>query len=87
MELIKLKVNGEYGCEYQFDKISVILGDNNTGKSTFLKLILYCLGAPIKSFIDEISKMNLCDSVSLDIRFKNGKTVRILRNLPNFKHN
>ncbi|MBR7132438.1 MAG: hypothetical protein IKD04_02805 [Clostridia bacterium] len=83
MELIKLKVNGEYGCEYQFDKISVILGDNNTGKSTFLKLILYCLGAPIKSFIDEISKMNLCDSVSLDIRFKNGKTVRILRNLPN----
>lgn len=82
MKLIKLKVNGEYGCEYQFDKISVILGDNNTGKSTFLKLILYCLGAPIKSFIDEISKMNLCDSVSLDIEFKNGKSVRVLRNLP-----
>lgn len=82
MKLIKLKVNGEYGCEYKFEKISVILGDNNTGKSTFLKLILYCLGAPIKSFIDEISKMNLCDSVSLDVEFKNGKSVRILRNLP-----
>ena len=83
MKLIKLSVKGEYGCEYSFDKINVILGDNNTGKSTFLKLILYSLGAPIKSFIDEISKLNLCDNVSLDVEFKSGKRVRILRNLPN----
>ena len=83
MKLIKLSVKGEYGCEYSFDKINVILGDNNTGKSTFLKLILYSLGAPIRSFIDEISKLNLCDNVSLDVEFKSGKRVRILRNLPN----
>ena len=82
MRLIKLKVNGQYGCEYKFEKINVILGDNNSGKSTFLKLVLYCLGAPIKSFIDEISKMGLCDNVSLDIEFKTGRQVRILRNLP-----
>ena len=82
MRLIKLKVNGQYGCEYKFEKTNVILGDNNTGKSTFLKLILYCLGAPIKSFIDEISKMGLSENVSLDLEFKTGKQVRILRNLP-----
>ena len=39
MKLIKLSVKGEYGCEYSFDKINVILGDNNTGKSTFLKVL------------------------------------------------
>lgn len=82
MRLIRLSVKGEYGCQYEFDKINVILGDNNSGKSTFLKLILYCLGAPIRSFIDEISKLNLSNSVSLDIEFKNKKQVRILRNLP-----
>ena len=82
MKLIKLCVKGKYGCEYKFDKINVILGDNNTGKSTFLKLILYALGAPIKSFIDEISKQNLSDNVSLDIEFKTGKKIRILRKLP-----
>ena len=82
MRLIKLKVNGQYGCEYKFEKTNVILGDNNTGKSTFLKLILYCLGTPIKSFIDEISKMGLSENVSLDLEFKTGKQVRILRNLP-----
>lgn len=82
MKLIRLNVKGEYGCHYDFTERNVILGDNNSGKSTFLKLILYCLGAPIKTFIDEISKMNLCDSVSLDVEFKSGKKVRILRKLP-----
>lgn len=82
MKLIRLSVKGEYGCHYDFTERNVILGDNNSGKSTFLKLILYCLGAPIKTFIDEISKMNWCDSVSLDIEFKNGKKARILRKLP-----
>lgn len=80
--LISLNVKGEYGCHYDFTERNVILGDNNSGKSTFLKLILYCLGAPIKTFIDEINKMNWCDSVSLDVEFKSGKKVRILRKLP-----
>lgn len=82
MRLIKLQVRGQLGCLYEFDKVNVILGDNNSGKSTFIKLILFCLGAPIKSFIDEISKQGLCDNVSLDVEFKNGKGARILRNLP-----
>lgn len=82
MKLINLDVKGAYGCHYDFAQKNVILGDNNSGKSTFLKLILYCLGAPIKTFIDEISKMNWCDSVSLDVEFKNGKRARILRKLP-----
>lgn len=82
MRLIKLNVKGELGCTYDFAKINVILGDNNSGKSTFIKLILYSLGAPIKSFIDEISKQNFCESVTLDVEFKNGKKVRILRKLP-----
>ncbi len=82
MRLIRLDVKGEYGCHYEFDKINVILGDNNSGKSTFMKLVLYCLGAPIKSFIEEISKKNLCNSVSLDLEFKSGKKIRILRKLP-----
>lgn len=82
MKLISLNVKGEYGCHYDFTERNVILGDNNSGKSTFLKLILYCLGAPIKTFIDEINKMNWCDSVSLDVEFKSGKKVRILRKLP-----
>ena len=38
----------------QYTRQSVFLtGKAGTGKSTFLKLILYALGAPIKSFIDE----------------------------------
>ncbi len=82
MKLNRLEVKGEYGCCYEFDKINVVLGDNNSGKSTLLKLLLYCLGAPIKSFIEEISKKNYCNSVSLDLEFKSGKKIRILRKLP-----
>ena len=82
MRLIRLDVKGEYCCHYEFNKINVFLGDNNSGKSTFMKLILYCLGAPIKSFIDEISKKNFTDNVSLDLEFKSGKKIRILRKLP-----
>lgn len=82
MRLIRLAVNGVYGCQYDFEKVNVLLGENNTGKSTFLKLILYSLGAPTKSFIDEIAKDELCDNVSLDIEFRTGKKVRILRKLP-----
>jgi len=83
MRLIRLEVNGELHCLYEFDKrINVLLGENGTGKSTFVKLILYSLGAPIKSFIDEISKQEKCDNVTLDIECKSGKKFRILRKLP-----
>lgn len=82
MNLNSITVSGEIGCKYEFGKVNVLLGDNNSGKSTLIKLILFCLGAPIKSFIDEISKEKLCDSVTLEITFKTGKQVRIIRKLP-----
>jgi len=82
MKLISLEVIGELGCKYDFDDINVILGDNNSGKSTLMKLVLYCLGAPIKSFINEISLEKLCDSVTLEIEFKTKKQIRIIRKLP-----
>ena len=82
MNLNNITVSGEIGCKYEFGKVNVLLGDNNSGKSTLIKLILFCLGAPIKSFIDEISRKKLCDSVTLEITFKTGKQVRIIRKLP-----
>lgn len=82
MNLNNITVSGEIGCKYEFGKVNVLLGDNNSGKSTLIKLILFCLGAPIKSFIDEISREKLCDSVTLEVTFKTGKQVRIIRKLP-----
>lgn len=83
MRLNRLSVKGELKCEYEFGDINVLLGDNNSGKSTLIKLILFCLGAPIKSFIEEISKENKCESVTLEVTFRNGKKKRIIRKLPN----
>lgn len=82
MNLNNITVLGEIGCKYEFGKVNVLLGDNNSGKSTLIKLILFCLGAPIKSFIDEISREKMCDSVTLEVTFKTGKQVRIIRKLP-----
>lgn len=82
MNLNSITVSGEIGCRYEFDKVNVLLGDNNSGKSTLIKLILFCLGAPIKSFIDEISRDGVCDTVTLEITFKSGKQVRLIRKLP-----
>ena len=82
MRLNKIVVQGDIGCEYEFGDINVLLGDNNSGKSTLMKLILFCLGAPINSFIDEISKEKLCNNVTLEVTLKNGRSVRIIRKLP-----
>ena len=82
MRLNKIVVQGDIGCEYEFGDINVLLGDNNSGKSTLMKLILFCLGAPINSFIDEISKEKLCNNVTLEVTLKNGRNVRIIRKLP-----
>ena len=82
MRLNRIVVAGDIGCEYEFGDINVLLGDNNSGKSTLVKLILFCLGAPINSFIDEISKKRLCNNVTLEVTLKNGRSVRIIRKLP-----
>ena len=82
MRLNRIIVSGDIGCDYSFGDINVLLGDNNSGKSTLVKLILFCLGAPINSFIDEISQRKLCNSVTLEVTLKNGRNIRIIRKLP-----
>lgn len=82
MRLNRIIVSGDIGCEYEFGDINVLLGDNNSGKSTLMKLILFSLGAPINSFIDEISQKKLCNNVTLEVTLKNGRNIRIIRKLP-----
>ena len=82
MRLNRIIVSGEIGCEYEFGDVNVLLGDNNSGKSTLMKLILFSLGAPISSFIDEISQKKLCNNVTLEVTLKNGRSIRIIRKLP-----
>lgn len=82
MRLNRIVVSGKIGCEYEFGDVNVLLGDNNSGKSTLMKLILFSLGAPINSFIDEISQKKLCNNVTLEVTLKNGRSIRIIRKLP-----
>lgn len=82
MRLNRIIVSGDIGCEYEFGDVNVLLGDNNSGKSTLMKLILFSLGAPINSFIDEISQKKLCNNVTLEATLKNGRSIRIIRKLP-----
>ena len=45
---------------------TLILGENGTVKSTFVKLLLYILGVDIPDFIDEISKFSSYDFDLID---------------------
>ena len=56
MWINSLKVTGECYLEYKFGATNILLGENGTGKSTFVKLLLYILGVDIPDFIDEITK-------------------------------
>lgn len=82
MILKKIVAKGEKGFTINFGKINYILGENATGKTTFIKLILYSLGTNIDSFIDEIDKQNLTDQVELDVELKSGNAYRFIRKLP-----
>lgn len=82
MILKKIVVKGEKGLSVNFGKINYILGENATGKTTFIKLILYCLGTNIDSFIDEIDKENMTEHVELDVELKSGSVYRFIRKLP-----
>lgn len=81
MELMKIKVKGQLSLNLTFKKRNIILGENRTGKSTLMNLILYSLGSRIDNFIDEI-KSGLCKQVELDIKCKSGRSFRIIRSLP-----
>lgn len=82
MWINSLKVTGEYYLEYTFGATNILLGENGTGKSTFVKLLLYILGVDIPDFIDEISKYRFCDWVCAEITTKTNNKFRIMRKLP-----
>lgn len=82
MWIDSLKVTGEYYLEYTFGATNILLGENGTGKSTFVKLLLYILGVDIPDFIDEISKYRFCDWVCAEITTKINNKFRIMRKLP-----
>ena len=52
MKINSIKVSGEYSLFYEFSRVNILLGENGTGKSTFMKLILYGLGVKIPDFIN-----------------------------------
>jgi len=86
MWINRLKVTGDKGFDYSFDKTNILLGTNESGKTTFVNIILYALGAKIGSFIDEISKFELCDYVHIDIVTKLNNRHEIVRKLPRADH-
>ena len=82
MKIFNLVVSGEYTLNVEFDDKNILLGENNTGKSTFVKLLLYALGVNVNNFIEEIAKENKCNSVSLTIKTKSDNKYIITRKLP-----
>ena len=82
MWINSLKISGEYSLEYTFGATNILLGENGTGKSTFIKILLYILGVDIPDFIDEISKYHFCDWVCAEITTKAKNKFRIMRKLP-----
>ena len=82
MKIFNLNVSGELTFNAGFKEKNILLGENNTGKSTFVKLLLYSLGVNINNFIDEIAKENKCNSVSIAIQTKSNNRYLITRKLP-----
>ena len=82
MKIYNLNVNGELTLNCDFDDKNILLGENNTGKSTFVKLLLYALGVNINNFIDEIAKEGKCNAVSIAIQTKSNNQYIITRKLP-----
>lgn len=82
MWINSIQVTGNYGFSYNFSNINILLGENGSGKSTFVKLILYALGVKVNSFIDEISKFEFCDYVHMDFTTKSNNRFLVVRKLP-----
>ncbi|WP_217585984.1 hypothetical protein [Lentibacillus saliphilus] len=81
MHINKIKVRGELELEQEFGRFNVILGENKTGKSTLMNLIIYALGTRVENFIDEI-KYGRCKQVELDVKCKSGRKFKFIRSLP-----
>lgn len=82
MKINSIRVSGDYVLYYEFSRVNILLGENGTGKSTFMKLILYGLGVPIFDFIKEISQFKMCDMVCIDFETKQNKRYSVVRKLP-----
>ena len=82
MKIFDLNVNGELTLNWDFNDKNILLGENNTGKSTFVKLLLYALGVNINNFIEEIAKEGKCNAVSIAIQTKSNNQYIITRKLP-----
>lgn len=82
MKICNLNVNGELTLSRTFNEKNILLGENNTGKTTFVKLLLYALGVNINNFIEEIAKDEKCNSVSIAIKTKSNNEYIITRKLP-----
>ena len=82
MWINRMRITGNMGFDYSFGKTNILLGTNESGKTTFVNLLLYALGAKINSFIDEISKFEFCDYVHIDILTKSNNRYKIVRKLP-----
>lgn len=81
MYLKKIKAKGQLGFELEFNQKNIILGENSTGKSTLINLIIYVLGSRVDNFIEEIREGQL-KQVELDIECKSGNSFRLIRALP-----
>lgn len=86
MRINSVKVTGNYGFKYNLNNKNILLGKNGTGKSTFMKLIMYGLGAKITNFIDEIAKFDFTDYLILNITTKSNNQYQIIRKLPYVDH-
>lgn len=82
MELNSINVSGNYRLSYDFKSQNILLGANTTGKTTFIKLILYALGVDIPDFIEEIAEYKYCESVNLQYTTKSGQHYSSIRKLP-----
>lgn len=82
MKIYNLNVNGELTLNIKFDSKNILLGENNTGKSTFVKLLLYALGVNINNFVEEIAKEKRCNAVSIVVQTKSNNRYVITRKLP-----
>lgn len=82
MRINRMRVSGNLGFDYIFGDTNILLGTNESGKTTFVNLMLYGLGAKIGTFINEISTFDLCEYVYLDITTKSKNSYQIVRKLP-----
>jgi len=83
MRIDKIKVDGGLHLEHSFSSNNIILGGNKSGKTTFIKLILFGLGADFDDFIPEIKEFGKCESVILDFSFQAlNEKYQVVRRLP-----